>query len=117
MRFCGSGPVRASPRKWCSSSFPGPWDRRIQSIPALPGHFAWTLHPIVYFWHSGLYRALQLRSQGRGRQLFSDELGRVAFVMLLVLSLPIGFITFIWTPSKAPAGSHGALTFLVAVPT
>lgn len=82
--------------------------------------FAWTLHPIVYFWLIPAYIALySFVPKAAGGKLFSDELGRVAFVMLLVLSLPIGFHHLYMDPQQG-AGfklSHGALTFLVAVPT
>jgi cytochrome c oxidase subunit 1 len=82
--------------------------------------FAWTLHPIVYFWLIPAYIALYgFVPKAAGGKLFSDELGRVAFVMLLVLSLPIGFHHLYMDPEQS-AGfklSHGTLTFLVAVPT
>ncbi|WP_133716363.1 b(o/a)3-type cytochrome-c oxidase subunit 1 [Methylocaldum gracile] len=82
--------------------------------------FAWTLHPIVYFWLIPAYIALySFVPKAAGGKLFSHELGRAAFVMLLVLSLPIGFHHLYMDPEQS-AGfklSHGALTFLVAVPT
>jgi len=82
--------------------------------------FAWTLHPIVYFWLIPAYIALySFVPKAAGGKLFSHELGRIAFVMLLVLSLPIGFHHLYMDPEQG-AGfklSHGVLTFLVAVPT
>jgi len=82
--------------------------------------FAWTLHPIVYFWLIPAYIALySFVPRAAGGKLFSHELGRAAFVMLLVLGLPIGFHHLYMDPEQG-AGfklSHGALTFLVAVPT
>ncbi|BBA35672.1 cytochrome C oxidase subunit I [Methylocaldum marinum] len=82
--------------------------------------FAWTLHPIVYFWLIPAYIALySFVPKAAGGKLFSDELGRAAFIMLLVLSLPIGFHHLYMDPEQGTGFklSHGALTFLVAVPT
>ncbi|HYE36672.1 b(o/a)3-type cytochrome-c oxidase subunit 1 [Methylocaldum sp.] len=82
--------------------------------------FAWTLHPIVYFWLIPAYIALySFVPKAAGGKLFSHELGRIAFVMLLVMSLPIGFHHLYMDPEQG-AGfklAHGVLTFLVAVPT
>src|SRR6266545_6172202 len=47
--------------------------------------FAWTLHPIVYFWLIPAYVTLySIVPKAAGGYLFSDEMGRVVFVMLLV---------------------------------
>ncbi len=82
--------------------------------------FAWTLHPIVYFWLIPAYLALySFVPKAAGGRLFSHELGRAAFVMLLVFSLPIGFHHLYMDPEQG-AGfklSHGVGTFLVALPT
>jgi cytochrome c oxidase subunit 1 len=82
--------------------------------------FAWTLHPIVYFWLIPAYIALySFVPHAAGGRLFSHELGRVAFVMLLVFSLPIGFHHLYMDPEQGSGFklSHGIGTFLVALPT
>lgn len=82
--------------------------------------FAWTLHPIVYFWLIPAYVALYVfvPKQAGGR-LFSDEMGRVAFIMLLVFSLPIGFHHLYMDPFQSAGFKlfHGLGTFMVTVPT
>jgi cytochrome c oxidase subunit 1 len=82
--------------------------------------FAWTLHPIVYFWLIPAYIALYLFvPKVAGGRLFSDEMARVAFVMLLVFSLPIGFHHLYVDPFQAAGWKllHGFGTFMVAIPT
>ena len=82
--------------------------------------FAWTLHPIVYFWlipaYVGLYTIVP---KAAGGYLFSDEMGRIVFVMLLVFSLPIGLHHVFVDPEQAAGWKlmHALGTFLVAVPT
>src|SRR5210317_2009428 len=50
--------------------------------------FSWTLHAIVYFWLFPAYIALYtLLPKAAGGRLFSDQMGRVAFIMLLVFSV------------------------------
>ena len=54
--------------------------------------FAWTLHPIVYFWLIPTYIAFYVFvPKQAGGYLFSDEMARVAFIVLVVFALPIGF--------------------------
>jgi cytochrome c oxidase subunit 1 len=82
--------------------------------------FSWTLHPIVYFWLIPAYVALYaLVPKSAGGYLFSDEVGRIAFVMLLVFSLPIGLHHIFVDPEQAAGWKlmHALGTFLVAVPT
>ena len=82
--------------------------------------FAWTLHPIVYFWLIPAYVALySIVPKAAGGYLFSDEMGRVVFVMLLVFSLPIGLHHVFVDPEQAAGWKlmHAFGTFLVAVPT
>jgi cytochrome c oxidase subunit 1 len=82
--------------------------------------FAWTLHPIVYFWLIPAYIAMySLVPKAAGGRLFSDEMARVAFVMLLVFSLPIGFHHLYADPFQAAGWKllHAFGTFMVAVPT
>jgi cytochrome c oxidase subunit 1 len=82
--------------------------------------FAWTLHPIVYFWLIPAYIAMySIVPKAAGGRLFSDEMARVAFVMLLVFSLPIGFHHLYVDPFQAAGWKllHGFGTFMVAIPT
>jgi cytochrome c oxidase subunit 1 len=81
---------------------------------------SWTLHPIVYFWLFPAYIAMYVFApEAAGGHLFSDEMVRIAFVTLLVFSLPIGFHHLYMDPEQS-AGfklSHGVITFLVTIPT
>ncbi|MCB1875629.1 MAG: cbb3-type cytochrome c oxidase subunit I [Chromatiales bacterium] len=82
--------------------------------------FSWTLHPIVYFWLIPAYIAMYVFvPQAAGGRLFSDEMGRVAFIMLLVFGLPIGFHHLYVDPFQSDGYKlfHAAGTFMVAVPT
>ena len=82
--------------------------------------FSWTLHPIVYFWLIPAYVALYtIVPKAAGGYLFSDEMGRVVFVMLLVFSLPIGLHHAFLDPEQAAGWKlmHSFGTFLVALPT
>ena len=82
--------------------------------------FSWTLHAIVYFWLFPAYIALYtLLPRAAGGRLFSDHMGRVAFIMLLVFSVPIGFHHLYMDPFQAAGWKflHMTGTFMVAVPT
>lgn len=82
--------------------------------------FSWTLHPIVYFWLIPAYIALYcLVPEAAGGKLFSHELARIAFVLLLVFGLPIGFHHLYMDPEQGKGFKmlHGIGTFLVALPT
>lgn len=82
--------------------------------------FAWTLHPIVYFWLIPAYVVLySLAPKAAGGILFSEDLARLAFVLLLVFGLPIGFHHLYMDPQHGSGIKliHGIGTFLVAFPT
>ncbi|MEW6692229.1 MAG: b(o/a)3-type cytochrome-c oxidase subunit 1 [Pseudomonadota bacterium] len=82
--------------------------------------FSWTLHPIVYFWLLPAYVALySILPKEAGGKLFSDEMARVAFVMLFIFSVPIGFHHLYMDPQQAAGWKllHMFGTFMVAVPT
>ena len=82
--------------------------------------FSWTLHAIVYFWLFPAYIALYtLVPKAAGGFVFSDQMGRVAFIMLLVFSVPIGFHHLYMDPFQAAGWKflHMTGTFMVAVPT
>ena len=82
--------------------------------------FSWTLHAIVYFWLFPAYIAFYtLLPKQAGGKLLSDQMGRVAFIMLLVISVPIGFHHLYMDPFQAAGWKflHMTGTMLVAVPT
>ena len=82
--------------------------------------FSWTLHAIVYFWLFPAYIAMYtLMPREAGGKLFSDQMGRVVFIMLLVISVPIGFHHLYMDPFQAAGWKflHMTGTFMVAVPT
>ena len=82
--------------------------------------FAWTLHPIVYFWLIPAYIAFYtFVPKQAGSYLFSDELARAAFIVLVVFSLPIGFHHLYMDPEQAKGWKmlHGVGTFIVSIPT
>ncbi|POZ50346.1 b(o/a)3-type cytochrome-c oxidase subunit 1 [Methylovulum psychrotolerans] len=82
--------------------------------------FAWTLHPIVYFWLIPAYTAFYVFvPKQAGGYLFSDEMARIAFIVLAVFALPIGFHHLYMDPEQAKGWKllHGIGTFVVALPT
>lgn len=82
--------------------------------------FAWTLHPIVYFWLIPAYVAAYVYvPKAAGGRLFSDEMARVSFIMLWIFSLPIGFHHIYMDPQQADGWKlfHAFGTFGVALPT
>ncbi|MGB0722096.1 MAG: b(o/a)3-type cytochrome-c oxidase subunit 1 [Gammaproteobacteria bacterium] len=82
--------------------------------------FSWTLHAIVYFWLFPAYIAMYtILPKVAGSRVFSDEMARVAFIMLLVISVPIGFHHLYMDPQQAAGFKflHMLGTFAVAIPT
>jgi cytochrome c oxidase subunit 1 len=82
--------------------------------------FSWTLHAIVYFWLFPAYIAMYtILPKVAGGRLFSDEMARIAFIMLLVISVPIGFHHLYMDPQQAAGFKflHMLGTFGVAIPT
>jgi cytochrome c oxidase subunit 1 len=82
--------------------------------------FSWTLHAIVYFWLIPAYVALySLLPQAAGGRLYSDRMGRIAFLLLLIFSMPIG-IHHLFADPQIGAGFkflHAVFTGMVVVPT
>lgn len=82
--------------------------------------FSWTLHAIVYFWLMPAYIAFYtIVPRAIGGRLYSDTMGRVAFVLFLVFSMPIG-IHHLFADPQVGAGFkfvHAAMTAMVSVPT
>jgi cytochrome c oxidase subunit 1 len=75
---------------------------------------------IVYVWLIPAYVALYtIVPKAAGGYLFSDEMGRVVFLMLLVFSLPVGLHHIFVDPEQAAGWKlmHAFGTFLVALPT
>lgn len=82
--------------------------------------FSWTLHAIVYFWLVPTYIAYYtIVPRAIGGRLYSDTMGRVAFILFLVVAMPIG-IHHTFADPQVGAGFkfiHSAFTALVALPT
>lgn len=82
--------------------------------------FSWTLHAIVYFWLMPAYIAFySLFPAAIGGRLYSDTMGRVAFALFLVFSMPIG-IHHLFADPQVGAGFkfvHAAMTAMVSIPT
>jgi cytochrome c oxidase subunit 1 len=82
--------------------------------------FSWTLHAIVYFWLMPAYIAFYtIFPRAIGGRLYSDTMGRVAFALFLVFSMPIG-IHHLFADPQVGAGFkfvHAAMTAMVSVPT
>jgi len=82
--------------------------------------FSWTLHAIVYFWLMPTYIAFYtIVPRAIGGRLYSDTMARVAFVLFLVFSMPIG-IHHLFADPHVGAGFkfvHAMMTALVSVPT
>jgi len=82
--------------------------------------FSWTLHPIVYFWLFPAYIAFYtMAPQAAGGRLYSDTLGRLSFVLLLLYSLPVGMHHLLMDPEQSTGFKfvQMMLTILVSVPT
>ena len=82
--------------------------------------FSWTLHAIVYFWLIPTYIAYYtIVPRAIGGRLFSDTMGRIAFILFLIVAMPIG-IHHVFQDPEVGAGfkfMHSAFTAMVAIPT
>ena len=82
--------------------------------------FSWTLHAIVYFWLIPAYIAFYvLLPQAADGRLYSDKMGRIAFLLLLIFSMPIG-LHHLFVDPQIGAGFkflHTVFTGMVVVPT
>ncbi len=77
-------------------------------------------HPLVYFWLLPAYVSwYTMVPKQAGGKLFSDPLARLAFLLFLVLSVPVGFHHQFTDPGVPQAwkGLHAVLTFGVAFPS
>ena len=82
--------------------------------------FSVTLHSIVYFWLMPAYIAYYtLAPQAAGGRLYSDTMGRLTFIMLLVFAVPVGMHHLFADPEVGGGFEflQGFLTFFVALPT
>ena len=82
--------------------------------------FSWTLHAIVYFWLFPSYIAFYtLAPRAAGGRLYSDTMGRIAFVLFLLYSLPVGLHHLLMDPEHSNGFKffQTFLTALVSVPT
>ena len=82
--------------------------------------FSWTLHAIVYFWLFPTYIAYYtIVPRAIGGKLYSDTMARIAFVLFLVVAMPIG-LHHTFADPQVGAGFkfiHSTFTALVALPT
>ena len=82
--------------------------------------FSWTLHAIVYFWLMPTYIAYYtIVPRAIGGRLFSDSMGRIAFILFLIVAMPIG-IHHAFEDPQVGAGFkylHSVFTAFVALPT
>ena len=82
--------------------------------------FSWTLHAIVYFWLFPSYIAFYtMAPRAAGGRLYSDTMGRLAFILFLLYSLPVGLHHLFMDPEHSNGFKfiQMFLTALVAVPT
>jgi cytochrome c oxidase subunit 1 len=82
--------------------------------------FWWFGHPLVYFWLLPAYTLwYSVLPRVAGGKLFSDRLGRVAFVLFILLSTPVGFHHQLTDPG-IPAGwklFHSLSTEVILFPS
>lgn len=77
-------------------------------------------HPLVYFWIMGAYTIwYTVVPSTFGGKIFSDALTRLAFIMLLLLSTPVGLHHQFLEPGIAPGWKwmHMVLTYGVVIPS
>ena len=100
-----------------------PWSLGLKSTvdPVLARTlFWWFGHPLVYFWLLPAYTLwYTVLPRAAGGRLFSDRLGRVVFVLFIVLSTPVGFHHQLMDPG-IPAGwklFHSLSTEVILFPS
>ena len=77
-------------------------------------------HPLVYFWLLPAYVMFYVMlPKLAGGKLYSDAAGRLAFMLFIVLSCPVGLHHQFADPGLSAGYKwlHGGLTFLVAIPS
>jgi len=82
--------------------------------------FWWFGHPLVYFWLLPAYMIwYAILPRAIGGKLFSDSLGRVVFVLFILLSTPVGFHHQFMDPG-IPSGwklFHAINTYAILFPS
>lgn len=82
--------------------------------------FSWTLHAIVYFWLMPTYIAYYtIFPRAIGGRLYSDAMARIAFILFVVVSMPIG-IHHLFADPQVGAGFkfiQSVFTAMVSLPT
>jgi cytochrome c oxidase subunit 1 len=117
---------------WAWTSVGAALELLFQIIPAAVGltstintglarvFFTWTLHAIVYFWLIPTYITYYvIFPRAIGGKLYSDTMGRIAFILFLVVAMPIG-IHHAFQDPEVGAGFkfiHSVFTAAVTVPT
>jgi cytochrome c oxidase subunit I len=82
--------------------------------------FSWTLHAIVYFWLIPSYIAFYaIVPRAIGGKVYSDTMARIAFILFLVVAMPIGIHHTFGDPQVGAGFKfiHSAFTAAVVVPT
>jgi cytochrome c oxidase subunit 1 len=82
--------------------------------------FSWTLYAIVYFWLFPAYIAFYtMFPRAAGGRLYSDTMGRLAFILFILYSLPVGLHHLLMDPEHSNGFKYllTFLTALVSVPT
>ena len=77
-------------------------------------------HPLVYFWLMPAYMCWYICiPKIIGGKIFSDSMARLAFVLFIVFSFPVGFHHQLMEPGIAPIWKfiQVVLTFAVVVPS
>lgn len=77
-------------------------------------------HPLVYFWLLPAYMAwYAIIPKIIGGKIFSDSLARMAFILLLFFSIPVGFHHQLTEPGIDPTWKfiQVVLTFMVVIPS
>ncbi|MDP4083498.1 MAG: b(o/a)3-type cytochrome-c oxidase subunit 1 [Bacillota bacterium] len=77
-------------------------------------------HPLVYFWLLPAYMCwYTIIPKIIGGKIFSDTLARLAFILLLLFSIPVGFHHQLTEPGIDPAWKfiQVILTFMVVIPS
>jgi len=83
-------------------------------------YFWWFGHPLVYFWLMPAYILwYYVLPRIAGGRLFSDPLARMAFILFLVLSTPVGFHHQFVDPGISPGWklAHTVTTYAVLYPS
>jgi cytochrome c oxidase subunit I len=95
------------------------WVKTIDPVLART-FFWWFGHPLVYFWLLPAYVLwYTVLPKVAGGKLFSDTLGRLVFVMFVLLSTPVGFHHQFTDPGISAGWklTHSVLTFSVMYPS